>query len=165
MRLDVDRLIKSCRFSENQILDATNGLCGTFALALYDTLVMQGKVCDLVLFSEDIDLRGWKVLNRTLDSGFNSWSHVAVAVGVSFFDIRGRVEEFAIHEEYHTDIVVFAQRDCVVKQLQDNVGHYSKRHYNQYIRRLSRALEEQNYVSATRLSELVGDECFPMQMA
>lgn len=105
----IDAMIKRAGYSEDEIEDATCGLCGTFALALYRYLTKQGIASQLVFFSEADD-------GQDVPPGY-LWRHVAVKVGERYYDIRGRVSPMFVHGEFFTTQIVPVSEATVLTEL------------------------------------------------
>lgn len=131
--IDIDSLIKRSKYSDVEIDDATSGLCGMFALALSEFLNERGITASLVVFADSERSVGFK---GKYGQNTSMWSHVAVKVENSIFDIRGKVNPQDIHREFHTDIIIPISKRTLMLDIREIGGwhefHYSRKRRNYY---------------------------------
>lgn len=107
----ISNIIEKTGFTSDDIDDATCGFCGTFALALHRYLRKKGIETQLAVFYGE----PWG--NSTEPEEL--WSHFAIKYGDVFFDVRGRVEEKDIHDEFDTIAHKIVTEAEVVKMVRD----------------------------------------------
>jgi hypothetical protein len=114
--VNVPQIIAEAKFTQTEIEEATEGFCGTFALALFRVLRREGVQVNLIAFLT----AGLSAKLPYQKFGDIPWRHFAVEVGEhAFYDIRGRVSDKDVHEAYDTDRIMVCDEESVVRWTRD----------------------------------------------
>ena len=109
-------LIKSCKFSRNEIILATEGECMFFAVALHNIV-------------NEIDAEFATAIGTC-----DSWHHIMLRRGRIYYDIQGRVLAKFIHAKYGSHRMkrlskddLFSANDLRTGKARTTIGKWQKR--------------------------------------
>ena len=101
----IDDLIKSCDFTETDVMRATQGECMWFAIALHK--ILQERQIETLLMVATRGPRGLMQVN---------WAHALIRRRRThhYYDIRGRVLPSDIHRQFRTACIVVRSKEMIL---------------------------------------------------
>ena len=136
----IEMLIKKSKFTMIDKIDATCGLCGTFALALYRTLKQRGLSPSLaaIVLVDDAGNHHWHHNQASAEKTDESelyWKHIMVEVNGQYYDVHGKIIDLsATIKKYawtHGKVITITPAE-LIQELRTVPNSFSYKHYDKY---------------------------------